>query len=1277
MKKLFLIILIYSSVSISQVMEDYCIVPAISGISIKPNILFVLDYSGSMQFPAYLPCPEYKVQNQIYQCYESANAIWVDSSSPEKYNPSKNYYGYFDEDKCYNYSASFFQESSCNCSDRIGTSSCISGNLLNWLTATRIDASRKVLTGGRTSVASGNTFLESSGSKYTVYDKNLKCQFTISTTSVNNRILSTANYSGTCPFGSLLNLNLKIRPQDTNITGVIHSLCDTSDMNGQVNEKCNAIMEVMVFAGNSRYGEMRTGKTSTIASVVSTINEELPYSATPTGEALWEAYDYYAQSNLHNYESNSAYILKGNANKDPYYDGSGGNNIAVPCRKSFVLLISDGQWNQSVDPIIPAHQGKVNDLRSDLSEKQNFKTYSIYAFGDGVEGYQAMNAISMFGSFSDIQMNNFPYPFISYSPSSGTCKGNIKDTFGTTHCDSKKITLFNSNNLLTPCDPAISYNSYCKEWDEDGNGVPDTFYYASNPYELREAILSALMDILKQSQSSTSASILASSEGSGSNLFQAIFYPRKTFGNADIDWVGELYYFFYYIDPLLQNSSIREDTDGNLILNLSNDYVLQFFFDENENKTKANVFQDTDGDGDGDVLIGNLALEDVKSIWEAGRKLFERNLSIDPRNIYTNISGTLADFSVSNFTGPNTANKSLLQAVDDTEATNIIKYIHGEDIAGYRNRTVTIGTISNPWRLGDIVSSTPKVESSVYLNTYHLMNPSGYMDNSYNLYINSKNYKDKAMVFAGANDGMLHAFRLGKLEFEWLGKTSEEKVKLVGNDLGREEWAFIPKNVLPYLKYYVNPNYCHLFYLDMPVYIFDASINKNSSCISSNYWECTKQTILDSNNNLDLNNSSWRTILIGSMGLGGACRNMGDTSCADCVKTPINNIGYSSYFALDVTDPLNPQLLWEFSDPELGFSTSGPAILRAGNPQKNGRFFVVLGSGPTGKIDPTTRTFSGKSDQNLKIFILDLKTGALLRKIDTGIANAFSGSLYNVTVDLDRWLPSSPGFYNDDIMYIGYVKKSGTNWNDGGVLRLITKDVDSDSNGENDSIDPNNWVISKFIDNIGPVTSSIQKIQDRTNGKMWVYFGTGRFFYPSDDPGSNVDRDKIFGIKEPCYDSNLNDINASCAATPLSLASLEDKTIASPNEPPVGWYIQLDPPTSTDSAERVITDPLATYFGAVFFTSFAPTQDVCSLGGKTYIWAVGYNTGYSIASILQGSALTQVSTGEIKEIPLSSSFTEKSGRRTAVISGVPPKGQGLNIFIPPKPIKKFIHINEK
>jgi type IV pilus assembly protein PilY1 len=223
--------------------------------------------------------------------------------------------------------------------------------------------------------------------------------------------------------------------------------------------------------------------------------------------------------------------------------------------------------------------------------------------------------------------------------------------------------------------------------------------------------------------------------------------------------------------------------------------------------------------------------------------------------------------------------------------------------------------------------------------------------------------------------------------------------------------------------------------------------------------------------------------------------------------------------------------------------------------------------------------------------------------------------------------------------------------------------------------------VSSVLDNIGPVTSAIAKLQDRKRGHLWLYFGSGRFFYKM---GSDIDdpdgQRTIYGLKEPCY-TVLNDMDNNCTSS-LSISNLTEQTTAPVTSLPLltssGWYVNLDSSTvlAGYKAERVITDPLAAFNGVVFFTTFAPNGEACALGGNTYIWALNYGSG-SQATNLNGKAILQVSTGEIKEFNLATAFTDKDSRRTAAISGVPPKGQGLSVLIGPRPLQKVLHIQEK
>ncbi len=203
---IFIILLAFTGQrSYSANMTDYCYIPPVVGGQVKPNVLIVMDFSLSMQFPAYVPCNLSSGSGSVADCQTST----ATSSSSWKYDTSKTYYGYFDPNKCYRYSGSSFQENSCNCSNKIGTSTCISGNLLNWITTTRIDIARWVLTGGRTISSGGNTFLESEGATYTITDINLGCTFAITATTTRNRSLTISG--ATCPI-SIKNANIKITP---------------------------------------------------------------------------------------------------------------------------------------------------------------------------------------------------------------------------------------------------------------------------------------------------------------------------------------------------------------------------------------------------------------------------------------------------------------------------------------------------------------------------------------------------------------------------------------------------------------------------------------------------------------------------------------------------------------------------------------------------------------------------------------------------------------------------------------------------------------------------------------------------------------------------------------------------------------------------------------------------------------------------------------------------------------------------------------------------------
>ncbi|GFO70337.1 hypothetical protein GMLC_39160 [Geomonas limicola] len=853
-----------------------------------------------------------------------------------------------------------------------------------------------------------------------------------------------------------------------------------------------------------------------------------------------------------------------------------------------------------------------------------------------------------------------------------------------------------------PCGDPTSGAGYlpdgsCSTGDE---GVPEKlmqlvatkgggrFLNVQRPADLASALSRVFQQIGSGSSAGTDASIISSGDANGALYLQEQFYPAKSFdgGASSASWIGEMQALWYYLDPLLGSSgtasTIREDTGGFLSLDLKRDRVVRFSYDPGAKETRATLYQDANGDGSADLVQTAgyprpVTLEALQSLWRAGLQLWSR----DPqsRTIYTQTDGS----NLTTLSSDSTDQRVLLQAASLREAAEIVSYVRGEDAAETRSRSVarTPGGERRVWKLGDIISSTPAVQSVNPLAGYSLTPPRGYGDPSYRAFLKGGAYQGRGTVYLGANDGMLHAFRLGTLQLtpqpEW---SAGQRASLEGTDLGREEWAFVPRNALPYLRYLKEPDYPHLYYVDGSPTLVDAAIAGPVECSRDGYWNCPK----------DDAGSSWRTVLIGGMGQGGATRSPAG-SCSEggggtCVKSPRTDAGFSAYFALDVTGQradgkgAAPRLLWEFAPPGLGFATSGPAILKINAARdgtsalpahtKNGRWFAVFASGPTGSIDPDLCQFQGTSDQNLKLFVVDLNPagplvlGVNYWVIDTGIANAFGGSLSGAGIDADRWSPVSDGFYQDDALYLGYTRKAGDGSWTGGVLRLLTRE----------RLDPATWQVSRVIDGIGPVTGSISKLQDRRNNKLWLYFGTGRYFYNRDDLSAGR---ALFGVQEPCYrpDNTLTPKDGIvCTAAALGVADLYD---ASRGPVPAGsdtkgWWIGLDPAADGYGSERFTANPGALTGGVVYFPSFKPASDPCRQG-SSYLWGVRYDTAGSAPR--SGKGLVPLSDASTAELSLSG-WSDRDGRRSEALSGKPGNARlvtnsGL------KPLKKIIHIQER
>jgi type IV pilus assembly protein PilY1 len=907
-------------------------------------------------------------------------------------------------------------------------------------------------------------------------------------------------------------------------------------------------------------------------------------------------------------------------------------------------------------------QGTVPDIGvagHDLLGKQNVTVYSFFAFAQMTNREFLLNTAKQ-GGFEDLDNDNVP------------------------DCDTVVLT--------NPC-----------EWDRLNNAtgaagrdnIPDTYFESSDVAEMKTKLAQALSSILQRSTSGTSLSVLATSTTGEGALYQSFFFPKVTEGLVNVYWIG--YTQALFLDTF---GNLREDSDGDGRLVYKNDKIIKTRYNSGTGAVDVDLFTDTspspDGDGQADSTTptATIALKDIKPIWEAGKKLAERDEATLPRNIQTWLDidndGVVDSGEQYAFTTANEARlRPYLRGANSTEGTNIITWIRGGTVTGYRNRELTVGGATKTWRYGDTIHSTPTVVGAPR-ERFDVL----YGDLSYSAFFQA--YKDRRQVaYVGANDGMLHAFNVGfynpgddpttttTVERGWF-TTQRVTAPFVTNTpaAGHELWAFIPQELLPQLKFLTQGDYQHVYYVDQKPKITDARIFCDGSTGAPTTPNC-----VNGQGSGTTHPNGWGTILIGSFRLGGSCANCNNGATNLSVTADFNYDGdtvdaddtrsfRSAYFALDITDPeLDPKLLWTFTDSNLGLTLGYPTMVRlrpdGGDKTENSdaRWFMVTGSGPTG--------YDVGSVQTGRIYVVDIvKSATTARTLGStyytfatpntcGAASPNSEcSLFGnaVTVDADF-------DYRADILYFGNMICNATtapcNGNQGsgtpaapawkGKLYRLTL-ASSTNPALGTETDPCGWGIGTGCTRtptvllgdfactgsctganlVGPVSAAVNVAQDDAN-KMWVYWGTGRYFANADK--TNADTQYFFGVKDlvptsgctqttatDCEEKDLLNVSnaevcvigtstgtGTCDPTSqvtgvtgvdsFDSSSGSSNTLVGAIQNKDGWYTTLP-----DSRERSLSQP-AIIGGLVFFPTFVPTNDLCSSSGSSFLYALYYKSG--------------------------------------------------------------------
>ncbi|MBN8443117.1 MAG: hypothetical protein J0M28_15670 [Thauera sp.] len=386
-------------------------------------------------------------------------------------------------------------------------------------------------------------------------------------------------------------------------------------------------------------------------------------------------------------------------------------------------------------------------------------------------------------------------------------------------------------------------------------------------------------------------------------------------------------------------------------------------------------------------------------------------------------------------------------------------------------------------------------------------------------------------------------------------------------ETGVEEFAYVP-NAAGYDNLYklAQPGYTHRYLVDGPPRAADAYIKGVGDT-----------------------SASWRTVLVGSTGAGG-----------------------KGYFALDVENPgamTNKKVLWEFSHAELGLAIGQASIVLG----ENGKWLAIFGNG--------YNSASGKA----QLFIVDLETGALLKKIDTGVGcvpldkktgactNDVNGLATPLAIDTDQ-----NGAV--DLVYAGDMY--------GNLWKFNLSDVDSDkwaipfTSGST----PKPLFAATYGSVRQPITAKPQAGRHSSGGVI-LYFGTGQFFEVGDQADTNVQ--SFYGIIDKCGrkatggDCAKATDGAHVVRSELLRQTIEEEKMGTFGEASwdarllsdnkltdsqKGFYLDLISPAKGNQGERVVSMPLI-WDDRVIFVTQIPDSDPCAYGGESWIMEIDPKAG--------------------------------------------------------------------
>ena len=811
------------------------------------------------------------------------------------------------------------------------------------------------------------------------------------------------------------------------------------------------------------------------------------------------------------------------------------------------------------------------------------------------------------------------------------------------------------------------------EWDEDGNGVPDTFFYVVNPLKLDQQLNRSFADILARGVSHVAPVVSvdeANRTESGDSLFMAFFKPME-----ENYWQGNLKK--YGVSLLTRSDCGREEPEWTLV-DKNGDIAGEC--DGRFKGTSISYWSETadggyvDRGGAGAILKDSMPGPDPVAVPLSGPYY-------DFRKIYT-----YKDNGMTRFIHNNISNNDLA-VTSDVMRYRIINWIYG-----YTFDTETSGTFSpvakRDWILGDIVHSQPKIIE------YEDLSGAGVACR---------------FIAVGANDGMLHFFT--------------NDVAAIGGTpyvAGQEVFAFIPGDLLPKLQN-IGHATSHPFFVDGAITLHQSELKHSSGYYfktlvfgerrgGKSYWA------------LDVTQPDPSTWTV-KWHIQGGPAELGGTA-------GFEELGFSwskPHFAeLKTDDSATVKEVVIFSGGYDPLEDAFPESFEDLN--ENGIWDDLNGNG---KYDAGDEVFAatsggtedydyqnpGKDNMGRGIFVVDLSDGNILFKatyggdsgdVTTGIDQKYAAMKYCFPADISM-IPFSPYeivMYAADIygqiwkIEYAYFAERSRPYNDPNSTRWTVKRIFTANPGSSLATgDPDTFkagtqtLVSADAGRKMFYSPDVSYFGNDWTTKPVLYFGTGDRAHPRYAMISNriylVTDDDTLADETDLLNVTCNELDEEADADGDGTANSGDDVIRgdlyeileSSSYDCRGLYRVLDEQGNcTDdvvdhTGEGVLSQPTV-FFKNAYFTSYQPTfDDPCNPAGNAFIYALDYSDytsvfNYDESNDLSGQVRTITDTYRYltgSSIPSGVKVITRQGRAAGVLSAggaVVGAGQGGSTSIP-------------